>query len=175
MGRMLDRLYDLAGALAALAILMICVVVAAQIGLNILARVGGPGLSFTIPSYADFAGFALAAASFLALAHTLRRGGHIRVTLLTNRLPHGARWAVELFVLALATALTAFATYYMWLLVAESLHYNDTSPGMIAIPLWIPQTPVALGLSLLTLALIHTLVESVQARGAILTGEGGAE
>ncbi len=171
MGRVLDRLYDLAGALAALAIVGICAVVSAQIGLNILARLGGPGLSFTIPSYADFAGFALAAASFLALAHTLRRGGHIRVTLITGRLPRRATWAAELGVLALAAALSAYATFYFALLIEESLRYGDMSTGIVAIPLWIPQMPVLIGLALLTLALVHTLIESVTARRPVLIDE----
>lgn len=171
MARFLDRLYDFAGWLAAIAILIICCVVSAQIGLNILARIGGPAWSWTIPSYADFAGFALAAASFLALAHTLRRGGHIRVNLVTDRLPSPARWAMELLTLALSTLMSGYATYYVILLVMESVHYGDQSTGIIAVPLWIPQLPVAIGLVLLTIALIHTLAESVIARAPVLTAD----
>jgi TRAP-type C4-dicarboxylate transport system permease small subunit len=157
--RALERVYDAAGAVAALAILCICVVVSAQIGLNILARVGGPGWSWTIPSYADFAGFALASASFLALAHTLRRGAHIRVMLLTDRLPRRMHRALEVAALALGAAVAATATWYMMGLIGESWRYGDTSSGIVAVPLWIPQAPVALGLGLLTVALVHTLVE----------------
>lgn len=169
MSRLLDRIYDAAGWLAALAILFICGIVSAQIGLNILARIGGSDWSYTIPSYADFAGFALAAASFLALAHTLRRGGHIRVSLVTDRLPPATRWVAELFTLALSTAMSAFATIYMILLVAESIHYGDRSTGIVSIPIWMPQVPVAVGLLLLTVALTHTLIESILARTPVLT------
>jgi len=171
MARLLDRIYDLAGWLAAFAILVICCVVSAQIGLNIIARIGGPGWSWTIPSYADFAGFALAAASFLALAHTLRRGGHIRVSLVTDRLPLSTRWHAELLALALSTAMSAYATLYVILLVQESIHYGDRSTGIVSIPIWIPQVPVAVGLILLTIALIHTLIESVIARAPVLTAD----
>ena len=159
MRRALDRLYDAAGVLAALAILFICGIVTAQVALNVLARLGGPGWSFTIPSYADFAGYALASATFLALAHTLRRGAHIRVTLLSGRLPEAMRRPVDALVLLLAAGLAGFAAWWLWALVAESLHYGDTSPGMVPVPLWIPQVPVALGLTLLTLALLHTLAD----------------
>ena len=171
MARLLDRLYDAAGWLAALAVLFICAIVSAQIGLNILARLGGPGMSFTIPSYADFAGYALAAASFLALAHTLRRGGHIRVSLVTDRLPAAARWGAELVTLALSTAMAGFASWYMVALVAESIHYGDMSTGIVAIPIWIPQVPVAAGLILLTTALAQTLAESLRARAPVLTAD----
>ena len=162
--RALDRLYDAAGVLAALAILFICAIVTAQVSLNILARLGGPGWSYTIPSYADFAGYALASATFLALAHTLRRGGHIRVTLLSARLPAAMRRPVDALVLLIAAALAGFAAWWLWALVAESLHYGDTSPGMVPVPLWLPQVPVASGLTLLTVALLHTLVERWQGR-----------
>lgn len=167
----LDRLYDAAGVAAALCILFICAVVTAQVGLNVLSRLGGPGLSFTIPGYADLAGYALAAASFLALAHTLRRGAHIRVTLLSERLPAALHRPVDLAMLSLAAGLSGYASWWLWRLVEESLRYGDLSPGMIAVPLWIPQIPVAGGLTLLTVALLHTAVE--RARGAPIptTGE----
>ena len=173
MRRALDAVYDAAGALAAVAILFICALISAQIGLNILARLAGPGWSWTIPSYADFAGYALAAASFLALAHTLRRGAHIRVTLLTARLAPGLRRGVESAALALAAAVSGYATWYVAALIGESWHYGDTSSGMVAVPLWIPQVPVAAGLGLLTVALAHTLVEVLQG-GDLPVGEGQA-
>jgi TRAP-type C4-dicarboxylate transport system permease small subunit len=127
--RILDRLYALSGALAAAAILAICLIVTAQVTLNILARIGGPSLSYTIPSYADFAGYFLATASFMALAYTLRAGGHIRVNLVVQRLPERPRWVLELAALAL-------------------------------------------GLALLTVALIDTLVESWRAGQPVLTDSG---
>ena len=51
--------------------------------------------------------------------------------------------------------------------------YGDTSSGRVAVPLWIPQTPVAVGLALLTLALVHTLVE-VLGGAHLPQGEGNA-
>ena len=55
--------------------------------LNVTTRVFDLPLPSTIPSYADFAGFMLAAATFLAMPYTFRSAGHIRVTLITARLP----------------------------------------------------------------------------------------
>jgi TRAP-type C4-dicarboxylate transport system permease small subunit len=169
MRRLLDRLYVAAGGLAALAILGICLLVSAQIGLNILARLGGPEWSFTIPSYADFAGYMLAAASFLALAHTLRAGGHIRVTLVTGRLPERARWIAELTTLALGAAMAGYACRFAALLMAESWHYGDKSTGIVAIPIFVPQGFMVAGLGLLTLAFLDTLIESARARRPVLS------
>ncbi|MDV7144099.1 TRAP transporter small permease [Tropicimonas sp. TH_r6] len=172
MRRVLDALYTAAGGLAALSILAICLLVSAQVGLNILARIGGPSLSYTIPSYADFAGFALAAASFLAMAYTLRAGAHIRVNLLVSRLPPRGQWIAEILSLALGGAMVGYATWFSVLLLAESLHYGDTSPGIVAVPLWIPQTTMVVGLGLLTLALLDTLVESLRSGRPVLIDFG---
>ncbi len=155
---LLDRLYGTAAALAGLSILGICLLVSAQILLNIAARLLGPGHSLTIPSYADFAGFMLSAATFLALGPTLRAGGHIRVTLLTRRLRGRAALGLELFVLALTAALIAFVLRYVVQLIEESWRYNDLSPGIIPIPLWIPQCLMAAGLVILLIALIDTFL-----------------
>lgn len=171
--KLLDRLYGLAGAVAALSILFICVIVSAQVGLNILARIGGPALSFTIPSYADFAGFALATASFMALAYTLRAGGHIRVNLAVQRLPERLQWRLEIFTLALGGAMAGYASWYALGLLRESLHYGDLSPGIIAVPLWIPQLSMVAGLVLLTIAFIDTLIEVVRAGRPLLADQGG--
>ncbi len=172
MRRFLDTLYNLAGAIAALSILGICLVVSGQVLLNILARIGGPGWSYTIPSYADFSGFFLATATFMALAYTLRAGGHIRVNLLVGHLPARPRWLLELLTLALGAVMAGYATYYTASLLGESYRYGDMSPGIVAIPLWIPQLGMVAGLGLLALAFADTFFEALRARAPILTDEG---
>ncbi|MCF6273501.1 MAG: TRAP transporter small permease [Rhodobacteraceae bacterium] len=172
MRRFLDTLYKLAGAIAALSILGICLVVSAQVILNIAARIGGPGWSYTIPSYADFSGFFLATASFMALAYTLRAGGHIRVNLLVGALPKRPRWMLEMLALSIGAMMAGYATYYAGSLLEESYRYGDMSPGIIAIPLWIPQMSMVAGLGLLTIAFVDTLIEALIARAPILSDEG---
>ncbi|MBB5514468.1 TRAP-type mannitol/chloroaromatic compound transport system permease small subunit [Rubricella aquisinus] len=168
MRRFLDRLYAVSGALAALSIVGICLIVTAQVLFNLVARIMGPGWSYTIPSYADFAGFMLAAATFLALAYTLRHGAHIRVTLVSQTLPKAGQFVAELICFVLGLIITGYAFYYFVLLVWESWHFGDKSPGIIAVPLWIPQTAAAVGLGILVIALIDSIVESLRAKAPIL-------
>ncbi|RME14130.1 MAG: TRAP transporter small permease [Alphaproteobacteria bacterium] len=170
--KILDRLYLLSGGIAALAILFICLVVSAQVGLNILARIGGAKWSYTIPSYADFAGFALATASFMALAYTLRAGAHIRVNLVITRLSDRVQWVLEMAALALAGAMSGFATWFTIGLLRESYHYGDKSSGIVAIPLWIPQLSMVAGLAILTIAFIDSLVETMRAGRPLLVDTG---
>lgn len=161
MQTLLDRIYLAAGWISAFMILAIAVLISAQIFLNFATRVFGLPLPSTIPSYADFSGFMLAAATFLAMPYTFRSGGHIKVSLVTARLPAQARLVAEVTALIAATALTAFAVYFIWILVAESVHFGDVSNGTIPIPLWIPQTAMGIGMTLLCVAVTHSLVETL--------------
>ena len=84
MRTILDRIYLGAAWLSAFTILGIAILISAQIFLNVATRIGGLPLPSTIPSYADFSGFMLAAATFLAMPYTFRSGGHIKVSLVTS-------------------------------------------------------------------------------------------
>lgn len=167
MTRILDRIYKAAAIAAAACIACICLLITAQVLLNALTRAGVP-LPPAIPSYADFAGFLLAGATFLALPWTLRSDGHVRVNLVTRLLPPGAAFGVELVVLALAAAFTGYATYYAALLTEESHRFGDVSTGIIPIPLWVPQIFMVTGLGLLCLSLLHSMAQTWAARAPVL-------
>ncbi len=129
-----------------------------------------PGaLPSTIPSYADFSGFMLAGATFLALAHTLRAGGHIRVNLVTGRLPEPLQVVFEAIALLITIVLVGYIAWFMIGLVRESVHYNDLSTGIIPIPLWIPQSVAAFGTVLFLIAVLHTLADLLRLRKPVLT------
>jgi len=162
MRRTLDTIYLSAGWLAAFFILGIATLVSAQVLLNLGTRVFALPLPSTIPSYADFSGFMLAAASFLAMPYTFRSGGHIRVSLVIMLLPRPVRMVTELAVLILAAGLVGFASFYIGALIYESWHFGDVSPGIIPVPLWIPQTAMALGMGLLFIAILDSLVETLR-------------
>lgn len=169
MGHSLQRVYDICGALAGALIICICLLISAQIILNGMGRIAPGVLPSTIPSYADFSGYMLAGATFLALAHTLRAGGHIRVNLVTARLPERGQFFAEGLVLVIAAALLGYATWFMGALVAESLHYGDLSTGIIPIPLWVPQGVAAFGMGLFLVAVLHTFADLIRAGQPVLS------
>jgi TRAP-type C4-dicarboxylate transport system permease small subunit len=164
----LDALYRASGALAAVFLAAICAIVVAQVGANIVNTAAkwltGDALGLVIPSYAEFAGMFLAASSFLALAYTLRGGAHIRVTLVIQGLgPRTRRW-VELWCAGAGALLSGYFAWHVVGLMRESLKYDDVSPGMIAIPLWLPQAAMVLGLVVLTVALVDDFVAIARGR-----------
>ncbi len=155
MRRALDGLYDACAALAA------CFMVGllAAVLLSVLGR----QLHFNIPGIDAYAGYLMAGAGFLSLAHTLKRGEHIRVTLLIGRLTGGAQRAMELWALFAATLLAALAAFYSVRLAWQSWSFHDVSTSNDATPLWIPQLSMALGTIVLAIAFVDELV--LEARG----------
>ncbi|KHG64376.1 C4-dicarboxylate ABC transporter permease [Thermus sp. 2.9] len=150
----MNLLFRLAEVLAALMALFILLV--------ILAQVVGRFLGFVVPSALELAGFATAGLIFLGLAPTLRAGGHIRVGLLPKRLPPGPRRALEALSLLLGLGGSLYATYHAWARVLESHRYGDLAPGLLPLPLWIPQSFLALGLSFFSLALLEAFGRTVR-------------
>lgn len=145
MRRVLDTLYDAAAWLAA----------ACMVGLlaMVLLSIAGRQLGFHLPGTDAYAGYLMAAAGFLALAHTLKRGEHIRVTLLINALHGRAQRALELWALGAAFCLAALGAFYGARLAWHSRAFNDVSTSSDATPLWIPQLSMAAGMTLLAVAL----------------------
>jgi TRAP-type C4-dicarboxylate transport system permease small subunit len=154
MRKLLDSLYNGAAALAALAMVGLLVMVL----LGIVSRL----LHFHVPGTDAYAGYFMAAAGFLALAHTLKRGEHIRVTLLLSALQgpdkQGTKRALELWALTAAVGLAGLAAFYSCKLAWQSKLFNDISTGNDATPLWIPQLTMAVGSVILLIAFIDEFV-----------------
>jgi TRAP-type C4-dicarboxylate transport system permease small subunit len=153
----LDALYRASGVLAGF--FLVCIAVMT------LAQIGGRLLGFAARSYDDFAGFAMAASFFLGLAWTMRCGEHIRVSLLLEHLKGGGRRAMEIACLAVSLFLCGYFAWYTIDMTWTSYQLNDVSQGLVAVPLWIPQLAMALGLLVLAIALADDLL--VALRGGV--------
>lgn len=162
--RALDGLYLAAGALAGLFLVGIAATIVAQV---VARQLGG-----TIDS-TETAGFCLAASTFLGLAYAFRRGAHIRVTLLIGRAPAAPRRALELWCVAFSIAAVAYFLYWAIDFVWFSWKFNEISPGLMAIPLWIPRSAMALGAAVFLVALVDEFVSIL--RGEVPSYEANAE
>jgi TRAP-type C4-dicarboxylate transport system permease small subunit len=150
MRRFLDALYDAAAYLAA----FFMVGTLAMVLLAIVGRL----LNWFIAGTDAYAGYCMAASGFLALAHTLKRGEHIRVSLLLEHASVRARRALELWSLGIATILAGAFAWYSVRLVVQSWQFSDISTANDATPLWIPQLAMAIGTLVLLVALVDELV-----------------
>ncbi len=153
MRKLLDWLYTGSGILAGVFLILIAVLS--------LAQICGRLLGFAAYSFDDFAGYCMAASSFLGLAHTYRRNEHIRVALLVDRFSGGKRRLLETLCLTASTFLIGFFAWYATDMAWTSYAIDDVSQGLVPVPLWVPQSGMALGLLIMSIALLDDLVAAL--------------
>ena len=126
--RVLDRVYLGAGVAASCFMVTILVLIVAQM----IARWS----SLTFPGATEYAGYAMAATSFLALAHALTRGAHIRVSIFLNMNKFLGFWldAVAMWVAAITA--TYFARYAIKTNIMSEM-LNDRTQGTDFVPEWL--------------------------------------
>jgi TRAP-type C4-dicarboxylate transport system permease small subunit len=192
--RILDRIYLLAGILAACFMVTILLLIVAQM----IARWS----SLTFPGSTEYAGYAMAATSFFALAYTLTKGGHIRVSIFLKLNRHTLLWLDAFAMLIASVTATYFARYAIktnimseilndrtqgqdftpeWLITFFSMFANspakwgqmwaESGSGWVYTPVWLPQLPMSIGAVLLAVALWDYLTRLLVHRQSAIIGE----
>ena len=156
MRALLDAVYKASGIAAGLCLVAIAVLSLTQI----VARMFGS----TASSFDEFAGYALAASSFLGLAYTLRAGEHIRMSLGIDRLRGGARRGVEILCLVATAGVVGYFAWATADMTVTSYQLDDVAQGLVPVQLWIPQSTTAIGLWILLIALLDDLVATLRGR-----------
>jgi TRAP-type C4-dicarboxylate transport system permease small subunit len=150
------RLLHALGLTAAVATLSIMVLVVA----NIIGR-----YLFNAPITGAFevTESLLVITTMLGLALTQYHGGHIRVTILTRRLPSSAAWMAKICSLVIATGFFTWCSYASWKFAYESYSFDEQEWGSITFPLYPVKFAVFFGIVLLTVQfLLDLLVELAQ-------------
>ena len=150
MRRFLDRLYYACGAIGAVFVALICVLMVAQ---SVLREFG-----VRTGAVNDIVAWFCAAASFFAMAHAFKHGDFVRVTLLLEKLPAGARRAMETVCLLIGAVAVGYLAWWANRFTYDSWRFNEVAQGLLPIPIWIPQASFALGSILLFVALVDELV-----------------
>lgn len=150
MRRFLDRLYAASGALAAVCLAFIAVVMLLQAGMREF------GMLFRGAD--DIVGWLCAATAFLALGHTFRRGELVRVGLVIDVLPPRLRRTVGIAALAIALAFVSYMAYAVVRFVYESWQFKEVAQGLIQIPIWIPQMSFVVGVIIFLIAVLDEFI-----------------
>lgn len=164
--RALDRLYDICGYIA-VALLM---VLTGLVLTSIISRL----LSVYFAGLTEFAGYSMAACVFFGMAYTFRSGGHIRVTLFTNRMTGKVKRFNDLWCLAALAVVVSYLAFHLCHLTYESWVFEEISEGGDAIYLWIAQAPMALGSAIYAVCAIHTFVRALYAPETLEAIDAGA-
>ena len=160
----LDRIYD--GCAYAAGVFMVLILVFTLLG------VAGGLFDFYVRGTDAFAGYCMAASSFLALAHTFRKGEHIRVTLVLQQLSGRPRRWLELGCLAVGAVLSGAFAVYSAKMVWWSYVFHDVSAANDRTPLWIPQIGMAVGAFVLFVAMTDELIQVAQGKDPAAPAEG---
>ena len=140
--------------------------------ISVMLGVLGRQLNFNIRGLDAYAGYSIAAALFLALPDTLRKGDHIRVTLLLQKLPENIRNIFEYWGLIAGAGLSVYLAWFACRLAWQSHSFHDISQSADATPLWIPQIAMALGCIGFALSMLDALLARLQGRTFFVVGEG---
>jgi len=149
MRRFLDRLYYAAGALGALFIVAICVL---MIGQSVLREFG-----VRTGAVNDVVSWFCAAAAFFSMAHAFKHGDFVRVTLLLESVSAATRRRLEIVALVIGTVAVAYLAWWACTFTYESWEFNDIAQGLLPMPMWIPQLSFAAGSVLLLIAIVDEL------------------
>ena len=150
MRKLLDRLYLAGGWLAALCVLAICVL---MIGQSILREFG-----VRTGATNDVVSWLCAASAFLAMAHAFKHGDFVRVTLLLEKVPQRVVRILEVTALSIGCVAIGYLAWWATRFTYESWEFNDMANGLLAIPLWIPQTTFMVGSWIFFIAIIDEMI-----------------
>ena len=143
----MDPLVRFSGALAALSLSAMVVVLAATLVLR--------PLGILVPSSEEIVTFLMVAMAFFGITYTYLERAHVRVDTLHRRLPATVRHGVELASHLGAAVLCAGVAWQAGSLAWTAYRFNDLSDGIVPIPMWIPLATVPFGFALLALALLQ--------------------
>ncbi len=145
----LDKLYLWSGLLSAVCICFILLVTLAQITTRYLG--------INLQGISTYAGYLMAASTFLGLAHALSHGSHIRIETISKLFGKG-RFYFDLFSFAVGSLIATWFAWFSCNMVRTTFVLNDISTDLDATPLWIPQATMALGTVIFAIAMIDNFM-----------------
>ena len=140
----IDTLSRTGAYLSSLAMLLIVALILVEIVLRSLF-----GTSTLISD--EYSGYLMVALVMLGLSHTFAQGGHIRITILAERLQGRAAQVLDLAAASGALTLGLFALYHSLWMVEDTFSYRILADSISETPLYLPQILIPLGLLLLDL------------------------
>jgi TRAP-type C4-dicarboxylate transport system permease small subunit len=99
---------------------------------------------------------------FLSVALTQYDGGHIRVTLLTRRVPKASARVLTVFSMLAGAAFFGWCSYASWKFALQSWSFNEQEWGTVVFPLWPVKFVVFVGITLLAIQfLLDAIAETM--------------
>ncbi len=133
---------------------------------SILRKFGG-----YIPGASELIGWFLAAAGFLALPATFKRGDMVRVGILVDSFPPTVRKPLLLSCVCVAMVFTTYMVWAVFSYLLDGWRSDEMTQGMIELAVWIPQSSFLVGALLLVVAIVDECVTLICTPAAVLRAE----
>lgn len=124
----------------------------------------------------EISGYVMAGIAAWGFSYALVERAHVRIDVLTGRLPPAGRSAFDLLALAGLATVAGFVTAYGWRVLGTSLARGSRANTPLETPLWIPQSIWLSGWAWLTLvaALLAIATAALMATGRWREAEAAA-
>ncbi len=152
--RTLDRVYLGMGYLCGTMFLLLALFITYQVIARKVDVVMAPGMDL-------MSGFTMAMASTWAFSYALRTGSHVRIDVLLPFMSTRVRWWADQAALASIVFFIAITSWKTWVMVLKSHEIGAVTNTYPLVPLWIPQTFVAIGFSMLAFTAIHMMIDMI--------------
>jgi TRAP-type C4-dicarboxylate transport system permease small subunit len=162
-GRIVATLSRAAGALASLVLVLLAAYILLEIGLR---AVRGTGTNVLV----EFIGYGLAALTFLGASATMRDGGMVRVAIVLERLPAGARRLLDVLCILCGLLSVGLLAWFVGADLLRSFDRGYETDSIFALPQWVPPLPMFVGMIVFLLDMLAQLV-GIVARGHALPTE----
>ncbi len=153
-----DWLAFLGGALAALSLAALTMLITSEISLRLLSNYF-EGLPAGTPIAWEYSAYLMGIAFMAGSALTLRARGHIRVSVLLSQLSDGGRRILEIIASFIGFCLCGFLAYSLALFTWGSFTRGQTSISSDT-PIWIPEAAITFGALVLALQLLARLLRA---------------
>ena len=152
--RSLDRVYLSMGYLCGTMFLLLALFITYQVIARKLGGIMAPGMDL-------MSGYTMAMASTWAFSYALRTGSHVRIDVLLPFMSPKVRWMADQVALASIVFFISITSWKVWIMVLKSHEIGAVTNTYPLTPLWIPQTVVGIGFSMLALTAIHMMLNMI--------------
>ena len=152
--RILDRTYLGMGYMCGAMFLLLALFITYQVIARKIGWVMAPGMDL-------MSGYTLAMATTWAFSYALRTGSHVRIDVLLPFMSPKVRWLADWVALGSIVFFIGVTSWKTWVMVLKSYDIGAVTNTYPLVPLYIPQTFVAIGFSMLALTAIHMMTDMV--------------
>ncbi|HZA25812.1 MAG TPA: TRAP transporter small permease [Dehalococcoidia bacterium] len=152
--RLMDRVYIGTGYLCGTLLLLLGLFITYQVIARKLGIITAQGTD-------QMSGYILVMAATWAFSYALRTGSHVRIDVLLPHMPPWLRALADWVALGSIAFFASIVAWQTWLMVLDSYDIEAYSITYPRTPLWVPQSVLGIGFSLLGLTAIQMMLSMV--------------